>query len=257
VKTTVVLLNAIFLRFVLKRDTVGACPCRTAIGPEAAEAFLEFPRPRGLAERVEHGLEFVARLSAHVGGALEQEEPSSLDLLAGGLVLQPRLLAAAHGVERLVEVSGDVELFLPAPAHWPNAENSGGLGLVPMGVGGSLAGIQRVARLAIPDRPGERVWSATLSARRWLRPLMALTSARCSRRARMAEDFCAAIAKNRKGAGFLKTLLLRRAGSSVVAGISTACKMLENRRTSKTRTIRRNAMIKNALPRRAGIGSAS
>jgi len=44
----------------------------------------------------------------------------------------------------------------------------------------------------------------------------------------LAEDFCAAIARNRKGAGFLKTLLLRRAGSSVVAGISTARKMLEN-----------------------------
>ena len=43
----------------------------------------------------------------------------------------------------------------------------------------------------------------------------------------LAEDFCAAIAKNRKGAGFLKTLLLRRAGSSVVAGIATAKKMLE------------------------------
>ncbi len=45
---------------------------------------------------------------------------------------------------------------------------------------------------------------------------------------KLAEDFCAAMARNRKGAGFLKTLLLRRAGSSVVAGISTARKMLEN-----------------------------
>ena len=45
---------------------------------------------------------------------------------------------------------------------------------------------------------------------------------------KLAEDFCAAIARNRKGAGFLKTLLLRRAGSSVVAGISTARKMLES-----------------------------
>ena len=45
---------------------------------------------------------------------------------------------------------------------------------------------------------------------------------------KLAEDFCAAIAKNRKGAGFLKTLLLRRAGSSVVAGISSARKMLDS-----------------------------
>lgn len=45
---------------------------------------------------------------------------------------------------------------------------------------------------------------------------------------KLAVDFCAAIARNRKGAGFLKTLLLRRAGSSVVAGISTARKMLNN-----------------------------
>lgn len=44
----------------------------------------------------------------------------------------------------------------------------------------------------------------------------------------LAEDFCAAIAHNRKGAGFLKTLLLRRAGSSVVAGIATARKMLDS-----------------------------
>lgn len=44
----------------------------------------------------------------------------------------------------------------------------------------------------------------------------------------LAEDFCAAVAKRAPSAGFLKTLLLRRAGSSVVAGISTARKMLEN-----------------------------
>ncbi len=45
---------------------------------------------------------------------------------------------------------------------------------------------------------------------------------------KLAEDFCAAIAMNRKGAGFLKTLLLRRAGSIVVAGIFTARKMLDS-----------------------------
>lgn len=45
---------------------------------------------------------------------------------------------------------------------------------------------------------------------------------------KLAEDFCRLVARRAKSAGFLKTLLLRRAGSSVVAGISTAKGMLEN-----------------------------
>lgn len=44
----------------------------------------------------------------------------------------------------------------------------------------------------------------------------------------LAEEFCRLVARRAKSAGFLKTLLLRRAGSSVVAGISTAKGMLEN-----------------------------
>ncbi|NOX54981.1 MAG: DEAD/DEAH box helicase family protein [Planctomycetes bacterium] len=42
-----------------------------------------------------------------------------------------------------------------------------------------------------------------------------------------AEDFCEALGKRMKGSGFLKTLLLRRVGSSIYAGLRTAQKMLE------------------------------
>ncbi|MFT6380894.1 MAG: superfamily II DNA or RNA helicase [Akkermansiaceae bacterium] len=44
----------------------------------------------------------------------------------------------------------------------------------------------------------------------------------------LAEEFCRVVARRAASAGFLKTLLLRRAGSSVVAGISTAKGMLKN-----------------------------
>lgn len=44
----------------------------------------------------------------------------------------------------------------------------------------------------------------------------------------LAEEFCRLVARRAASAGFLKTLLLRRAGSSVVAGISTAKGMLKN-----------------------------
>jgi SNF2 family DNA or RNA helicase len=42
----------------------------------------------------------------------------------------------------------------------------------------------------------------------------------------LAERFCDLLSKRMKGAGFLKTLLLRRVGSSVYAGMRTAEKML-------------------------------
>jgi hypothetical protein len=42
----------------------------------------------------------------------------------------------------------------------------------------------------------------------------------------LAEKFCEALGKRMKAAGFLKTLLLRRVGSSVYAGLRTAEKML-------------------------------
>ncbi len=42
-----------------------------------------------------------------------------------------------------------------------------------------------------------------------------------------AEEFCSKLAKRAKGAGFLKTLLLRRVGSSIEAGRITATKMLK------------------------------
>lgn len=45
---------------------------------------------------------------------------------------------------------------------------------------------------------------------------------------KLAEEFCKLVGRRTKSAGFLKTLLLKRAGSSVVAGIATARKMLEN-----------------------------
>lgn len=41
-----------------------------------------------------------------------------------------------------------------------------------------------------------------------------------------AEDFCELLSKRMKGAGFLKTLLLRRVGSSIYAGMQTAKRML-------------------------------
>ena len=88
---------------------IGRRPGRAAVDPEAAEALLEFPGARGLAERGEHGAELFASLAAHLGAALEQQEASALGLLGGGLVAQPGLLAAAHGIDRLVEVLGDVE----------------------------------------------------------------------------------------------------------------------------------------------------
>lgn len=43
-----------------------------------------------------------------------------------------------------------------------------------------------------------------------------------------AEEFCALVGKRAKSAGFLKTLLLRRVGSSIIAGMNTAKRMLEN-----------------------------
>jgi ERCC4-related helicase len=43
-----------------------------------------------------------------------------------------------------------------------------------------------------------------------------------------AEEFCAAVARRSPSAGFLKTLLLRRVGSTIEAGIKTAQKMLQD-----------------------------
>jgi ERCC4-related helicase len=43
-----------------------------------------------------------------------------------------------------------------------------------------------------------------------------------------AEEFCALVARRSPSAGFLKTLLLRRVGSTIEAGIKTATKMLED-----------------------------
>ncbi|MDF1536642.1 MAG: helicase-related protein [bacterium] len=42
----------------------------------------------------------------------------------------------------------------------------------------------------------------------------------------LAEEFCRTLGQRMKGAGFLKTLLLRRVGSTVYAGLKTAQKML-------------------------------
>lgn len=44
----------------------------------------------------------------------------------------------------------------------------------------------------------------------------------------VAEEFCAAVARRVPAAGFLKTLLLRRVGSTVEAGLNTARKMLRD-----------------------------
>lgn len=43
-----------------------------------------------------------------------------------------------------------------------------------------------------------------------------------------AEEFCEVLGHRMKGAGFLKTLLLRRVGSSIYAGMQTARRMLED-----------------------------
>ncbi|MDA0813367.1 MAG: helicase-related protein, partial [Verrucomicrobia bacterium] len=43
-----------------------------------------------------------------------------------------------------------------------------------------------------------------------------------------ATEFCVLVGKRAKSAGFLKTLLLRRVGSSIIAGMNTAKMMLEN-----------------------------
>jgi len=44
----------------------------------------------------------------------------------------------------------------------------------------------------------------------------------------LAEEFCKILGQRMKGSGFLKTLLLRRVGSSIAAGLSTAEKILES-----------------------------
>lgn len=44
----------------------------------------------------------------------------------------------------------------------------------------------------------------------------------------LAEEFCKIISQRMSGSGFLKTLLLRRVGSSIYAGLKTAERMLEN-----------------------------
>lgn len=44
----------------------------------------------------------------------------------------------------------------------------------------------------------------------------------------LAEKFCRMLGKRQKGAGFLKTLMLRRVGSTILAGRRTAERMLEN-----------------------------
>ena len=41
-----------------------------------------------------------------------------------------------------------------------------------------------------------------------------------------AEEFCELLSKRVKGGGFIKTLLLKRVGSTMVAGLSTAQRCL-------------------------------
>lgn len=50
----------------------------------------------------------------------------------------------------------------------------------------------------------------------------------------MAEEFCAELGQRMQGAGFLKTLLLRRVGSSIQAGMLTAKRMLGDWETLET-----------------------
>ncbi len=88
---------------------VGRRPGGTAVLPELAEALLEFPGARGGTQGAQDGLEFRTRLAAHAGAALEQEEARTLHLGFGLLVAQSGLLAAAHGINRQVEVFGNVE----------------------------------------------------------------------------------------------------------------------------------------------------
>lgn len=45
---------------------------------------------------------------------------------------------------------------------------------------------------------------------------------------KLAEEFCKILGQRMKGSGFLKTLLLRRVGSSIAAGLSTAEKILDS-----------------------------
>ena len=50
----------------------------------------------------------------------------------------------------------------------------------------------------------------------------------------MAEEFCAELSERMQGSGFLRTLLLRRVGSSIQAGMLTAKRMLGNWETVET-----------------------
>ena len=50
----------------------------------------------------------------------------------------------------------------------------------------------------------------------------------------LAEEFCGSSAQRLKGSGFLRTLLLRRVGSTIAAGRITAEKMLDRGRASTT-----------------------
>lgn len=44
----------------------------------------------------------------------------------------------------------------------------------------------------------------------------------------LAEEFCQTLASRMKGAGFMKTLLLQRVGSTIYAGMNTAKNMLDD-----------------------------
>ncbi len=88
---------------------VSGGPSRIAVLPKAAEAFLEFPSTGGRAERGEHGLEFVARMTPHLGAPAQQEETSSLGACPLFLVAEAGLLATPHSVHGFVEMFRNVE----------------------------------------------------------------------------------------------------------------------------------------------------
>lgn len=64
-----------------------------------------------------------------------------------------------------------------------------------------------------------------------------------------AEEFCRELASRVKGAGFLRTLLLRRVGSTIAAGKSTARQMLESWRDLDQLQLGREAEDESDAPR--------
>jgi len=91
------------------RLEIGRRPGWASVLPDAAEAFLMFSGAGGGPKRGEHGLGFSLRLAAHLDATLEQQEAAALGTGLRFLVVQAGLIAAAHGVHRLVEVFGDMK----------------------------------------------------------------------------------------------------------------------------------------------------